>query len=128
MASSVFAEWDAGDLTDYQALRSLAIELGEVQSELSPLRMQEARLRDELSRVLAHAGGKAEVPGFGALLLTQPSVTRSYDTEGLNNLCLQLISDGYGPIAEQIARLRRESSRAGSLRITKEKEHTNASR
>lgn len=118
---SAFAEWDAGTITDTQALHALAMELGEVESELAPLEAQRQRLRDELSRVVAHMGGKAEVAGFGQLTMTAPSVSRSYDAKGLDELCLQLIQDGYGPIAEQIARYCRESARTGSLRIVRER-------
>ena len=115
-----FTEWDAGTLTDVQALRVLAMELGKVQSELEPLKAQEARLRDELSRVVAHMGGKADVPGFGQLAMTAPSITNSYDSKRLDDIVMGLIAEGYADIAESIANCRKQSSRAGSLRITRE--------
>ena len=116
-----YSEWDSGSITDTQAVRALAMELGEVSDELATLKAQEARLRDELSRVVAHMGGKAEVAGFGSLAMTAPSVSTTYDTQRLNDLVLALLADGYSDIAESIAACRRQSARAGSLRITRGK-------
>lgn len=116
-----FTEWDSGELTDVQAVRALAMELGEVESELAPLEAQRARLRDELSRVVAHMGGKAEVPGFGALAMTAPSITNSYDAKRLDELVLSLIAEGQHDYAEAIANCRKQTQRAGSLRIVREK-------
>lgn len=116
-----FAEWDAGTLTDEQTLRALAYDLAEVQSELEPLKAQEARLRDELSRVLAHAGGKADVAGFGQLTMTAPSITTSYDQKRLDDLVLSLIAEGHTDVAEAIAACRKQGQRAGSLRIVRSK-------
>lgn len=116
-----FAEWEAGDLPDSQALRTLAMDLGELESELAPLNAQRERLRDQLSRVLVHAGGKADIPGFGALIITDASITKSYDTKALDELIIRLTGIGESEIAQQIAACRRESGRAGSLRITRER-------
>ena len=120
-----FTEWEAGTLTDIHAIRSLAMDLAEVESELAPLEKQRQQLRDELSRVLAHAGGKAEIAGFGQLTMTAPSITTSYDQRRLDDLVLSLIADGYSDIAESIAGCRKQSARSGALRIVREKEPTN---
>lgn len=116
-----FAEWEVGTVTDVQALHTLTSDLGEVESELAPLEAQRSALRDQIARIVAHAGNKVELTGFGTLVITQPGITTSYDAKALDALVIRLMGDGYGPIAEQIAQCRRESARAGSLRITREK-------
>lgn len=117
----VFDEWEAGDLTDAHALRALCSDMAEVESQIAPLEAERARLKAQISLVLARAGGRAELAGFGKLTITAPSVTKSYDTRRLDDLLVRLLADGYGPIVEQIAQCRRESQRSGGLRIEREK-------
>lgn len=119
--TTIFQEWEAGELTDTYAIRAIAMQYGEVESQAAPLLAERDELRAQLSRVVAHIGGKADVKGFGALALTSPSISATYDTKALDALVIQLTADGYGDIAQRIARLRKESARAGSLRITREK-------
>lgn len=117
----MFDEWEAGNLSDVQAARALASDYGELEDELMPLLRQRDELRDQLSRVVAHMGGKAEIPGFGMMQMAAPSITNSYDAKALDNLVLSLIADGCTDVAESITACRRQSMRAGSLRITREK-------
>lgn len=117
-----FTQWERGDLSDEQALRALCSELGEVESELEPLKREQQELRERISHVLGRLGDKTEIPGFGRLEITAPAVIVSYDRQSLDRLVIHLTQDGYGPIAQQIAACRTESQRAGSLRITRSKE------
>ena len=65
-------------------------------------------------------GGKATVTGFGSLTITQPSQMVSYDTQAVNDLAKQLISEGHPDIALRIRQCEKRAQRAGSLRISRE--------
>lgn len=117
-----YSEYQAGDITPEQTLRALCSDLAEVESQIAPLEAERGRLKDRISLVLARAGGRAELAGFGKLTITAPSVTKSYDARRLDDLLVRLLADGYGPIVEQIAQCRRESQRSGGLRIERERE------
>jgi hypothetical protein len=117
----IFEDWQSGVLTDAEALRALTRDLGEVESELAPLHEQREQLRAWIGEVLARAGGKAAIPGFGRLELSAPSVTVTFDRKALDGLVQDLVAAGQFDIAQRISAARRESARAGALRITREK-------
>lgn len=119
--SNAFAKWELGDLTNEQALNALCSELGEVESEIEPLKREQQDLRDKISQVLDRAGGKAEVAGFGRIEITAPAIVTGYDRQKLDDLIVTLAAEGHSKTAQQIARCRTQSQRAGSLRITREK-------
>jgi hypothetical protein len=114
-----FGIWQAGDMSDVQALRTLAFELGETESELAPLVAEKERLRDQLSQVLAHHGEPAFViPGFGKLELTQPTVVKGWDGKALAGFLDELLFEA-PELAARLARCKTENGRAGSLRVTR---------
>lgn len=117
--TAVFEQWEAGDLTDIPALRSLLSDLREVESEIAPLEQQKATLRDQIGLIVARAGTQV-LAGLGKVSLTAPSVSISYDTKLITELALQL-SLTHPEIASQLVAARKVSSRAGSLRIESEK-------
>lgn len=116
----IFEDWQDGQISDAGALRALCRDLGEVESQIAPLEAERATLRDQISRVLDHAGGKAEIAGFGKLELSAPAIVRGYDKKRLDELLVALAGEA-PEVAERIAACRTESARAGSLRITREK-------
>src|SRR5262249_8331250 len=101
-----------------EALRALLSDLGEVESQLAPLEEERTTLRAQLSEVVARLGGKAQADGF-RLVLTAPGLVPRYDAKELDHLVLRRRQQGLGEIADQILDARKESARAGQLRITK---------
>lgn len=121
---SIFDDWKTGNVGVYEALRAVTLDLAECESELEPLQREREQLRAQVSELVDAAGGKAEVPGFGKLEITPASRTTSYDKRALQSLVNDLVAEGCGEIAGRILACERESSRAGSLRITREKQVT----
>lgn len=119
--STAFDIWQDGKLTDIQALRALCRDLGEVESQLAPLEAERAALRDQISHVLDRLGGTTEITGFGKLEITAPSIVKSYDKKRLDQLLIDLAAEAPELVA-RIAACRTESARAGSLRITRQKQ------
>ena len=117
---NIFEQWEAGEVSDEQALRSLASDLGEVESQLAPIEQEKQALRDQISRVLDHAGGTATIAGFGRLEITAASVVVSYDKKQIEELLIDLTTT-HPEIAARLAACRVKGTRAGSLRITREK-------
>lgn len=117
--TAVFEQWEAGDLTDIPALRSLWSDLREVESEIAPLEQQKATLREQIGLIVARIGTQ-EIPGLGRVSITSPSVSVSYDTKKVNELALSLTAT-HPEIAAQLVAARKTSERSGSLRIESEK-------
>jgi hypothetical protein len=117
--TTIFDQWQDGDVTDIPALRALLSDLREVESEIAPLEAQKNQLRDQIGLIVARVGTQ-EIPGLGKVLLTAPSVSVSYDTAQINELALQLTAT-HPEIAAQLVAARKTSSRVGSLRIEREK-------
>jgi hypothetical protein len=118
--SNLFAQWQDGTATDIETLRTLWSDLREVESDIAPLEAERQKLRDQISQVVAKTGA-VELPGLGKAQITAGTVTKSYDRAALDELIIELTEQGYAPIAQQIAHCRRESMRAGSLRIEAER-------
>jgi hypothetical protein len=117
---TIFDDWRDGTISDVEALHALASDLGEIESQLAPLETERQNLRDQLSQIVSHLGGRASVAGFGKLEIMPASVTRTYDRKRLDQLVIDLATDA-PELAQLIAACRTESPRAGSLRITREK-------
>lgn len=115
--STIFSDWQAGTIGDREALRALLSDLGEVESQLAPLEAEKSELRVQISEVLARLGGRAEADGF-RLMLTSPSVTPRYDAKELDQIVKYLQAQGEDALANLILGARKESERAGQLRIT----------
>lgn len=117
------ADWEAGNLTDLEALRSLCSDLAEIESELEPLEAEKKKIRATVERIITRLDGqKAEVKGFGSLAMSGGSVRTSYDTKMCDSLLAKLAANGYPQIAEELAAARKETVVVASLRITREKE------
>lgn len=114
--TQIFADWQAGTISDREALRALLSDLGEVDSQIAPLEAERGELRAQISEVLAQLGGKAEADGY-RLNLTAPGVAVRYDAKELDQLVGYLQASGDDRLANLILAARKESARAGMLRI-----------
>jgi hypothetical protein len=121
--SDAYEKWkNDGTISTEQALRALCADLGEVESELEPLKRERDELRKQIGEILVTCDGyKMRVPQFGTVEITEPSIVKSYDREALDELLVSLAVE-YPDIAAAIRACRKESSRAGSLRITRAKQ------
>lgn len=124
--SQTFDKFQSGEMTIEQALHELALDLGEVESELElhtqKLQAERSSLRDQIAMILAVSQrDKAVVPGFGTMIMTKPSYRTKWDNSKLSKLMNRLRVQGYHEIADQILSCSEESEIAGSLRITREK-------
>lgn len=118
---SLYRDWEDGNVSDEIMFRALCSDVGEVTSQMAPLERELAGLKDQLSRVVDHMGGKAELAGFGKVQITSPSKTVAYDKAQLDKLVEDLVLMGEGQIAQRILATKKESARAGGLRIEREK-------
>ena len=119
--TTIFADWQSGAISDAEALRALLSDLGEVESQIAPLEAERATLRAQLSEVVARLGGKAQANGL-RLILTAPAVVPRYDAKELDLLVEYLRAQGLDDIADHILAARKETARAGMLRINQAKE------
>ena len=76
---SMMQDWRDGLMSNQQALRARCSDLGEVESEIKPLSDERTAIRADIRAIVEYMGGKATVPGFGALVIRAPSVSRPYD-------------------------------------------------
>jgi hypothetical protein len=118
--TTTFADWQSGAISDAEALRALLSDLGEVESQIAPLEEERATLRAQLSEVVAQLGGKAQANGL-RLILTAPAVVPRYDAKELDQLVEYLRAQGLDEIANHILAARKETARAGMLRINQAK-------
>jgi hypothetical protein len=107
--------------TIMQTMRALLSDRAEAVSQIAALKIEVALIEARLSQLVATQDGPIEVPGFGSLCITAPSVARSFDPDALRDLIQSLHETDNGEIAEEIAGCMKESLRAGGLRITPEK-------
>lgn len=119
----IFTQWQAGDATDIETARALLSDLREVESEIDTYEEQRARIREQLSHIVARSG-TIELAGLGRASLTAPTVTKSYDTKSLNTLVSNLVAEGHFAIAQRIVNTQKTTERAGSLRIEQSREPT----
>lgn len=118
-SAAIYDEWQDGDVTDLQAIRALCMELGEVESELSPLQKQRETLRARISTIVERVGA-IEIDGFGRLLITDPTIVKAFDKAKIQTLISELVED-YPDIAARLMACETKSQRIGGLRIEREK-------
>ncbi|MDZ4721648.1 MAG: hypothetical protein SH847_24550 [Roseiflexaceae bacterium] len=111
--------WEAGAITDMQALRAIWSDLREVESDLALLQAQRDQLRDQLSQIVARTG-TVTLPGFGRVTITAAATTVSYDRAALAALIGEL-RGSHPEIAARISEAERVSMRSGGLRIEAER-------
>lgn len=117
---NIYAAFLEGDVTAMEALRSLCSDYEEVEQSYKDFERIRDGLRDQISHLVDKLGGKAEVKGFGALIITGPSITEGYDKKLIRLLIDDLIMD-HPDIAQRLVACQTKSMRAGGLRIEREK-------
>ena len=118
---NIYGAWLDGDVTAMEALRSLCDDYEELDKAYKDYEGLREQTRDQIGNVLVKIGDKVEIKGFGTLTLMAPQIVEGFDKRALNDLIIQLIEDGYAPIAQQIAACKAKTSRTGGLRIEREK-------
>lgn len=97
-------------------------EIGEIESEIKMLEVKKQYLREQ---IVAHMKSldvsKLKVDRIGTAMITADKKRVTYDVDGLDSLCAQLLRDGDVGTANAIANLRDEKMSAGYLMIKKEK-------
>jgi hypothetical protein len=119
--TTTFKQYQDGDITPQHALDQIARQLDSLQDQLEPLQATEKVLRQQASELTETLGGKAEVAGFGTFTNTAPSQTVSYDHKKVEGFISKLLSMGYTDFATELNSYKKEGSRAGSLRIVRNK-------
>lgn len=117
---TIFDAYMDGDLTAMEALRALCSDYEELEQSYKDFGRARDGMRDQIAHVLAKLGDKVEVKGFGTVMLTAPSVTKSFDKEKIRALIQEWSAD-FPEFAESLAACETKSSRAGGLRIEREK-------
>lgn len=115
----LFQQWQDGDVTDLEALRALWSDLREVESSIAPLEAERQTLRERIGLIVARTG-PVQLAGFGKAQITNPSVSAGYDTKKLDSVLAEL-AQSYPHAASLVAACRKETARAGGLRIETEK-------
>jgi hypothetical protein len=120
MPQTTFERWQSGDITPDQALDEYTQVLASLEDRIEPLTATKEAIRGYISQIVDYVGGSAKSNGY-EMIITNASVTRSYDSRKLDALVAQLMADGYYEVAKKVADCGKDSSRAGGLRITKSK-------
>lgn len=118
--NNTILEWEAGDLTDAQALHALASDYGEIESEIVTLEQSKKATRNAIEAITMKMGGKAVAAGF-EMVITAATNRVSYDTKGCDALLAKLTRNGLFDVAEELSACRKESEVRGSLKIAKER-------
>jgi hypothetical protein len=117
---NTYAAWLDGDVTDYEALRSLCSDYEEIEQSYKDFEKVRATTRDQMAHVMVKLGDKVEVKGFGTVLMTAPSVSVSYDRAKVKALIAEWSTD-FPEFAEALASCETQSCRSGGLRIERVK-------
>lgn len=119
---NIYGAWLDGEATATEALQSLCDSYEELDDTYKQFERMREDTRSQISHVVSTMDGeRATVKGFGFLIITPPSVTKSYDREKMGALIAMLRDQGFDEIADQIVACRVEKQRTGSLRIEREK-------
>ncbi len=117
---NIYSAYLDGDVGPMEALRSLCSDYEEVEQSYRDFDGVRNQLREQISTVLLKLDGKATVPGFGKLALTEPVITKGFDKALIQALINELVEE-YPDIAARIVACGTKSARAGGLRIERER-------
>jgi hypothetical protein len=119
----VYKDWQDGTIQSDQAINLFCKILGPLQEQEKMVAAIDKQVRGRVGEVLAFLGSDTfEIKGFGKLEITKPGVTYSYDKKLLDQLTNQLRTEGMGDVAARLDACLKSSERAGTLRITREKQ------
>ncbi len=101
------------------ALREACSDYARLDDELTALSSQREQQRVHISELVALTGAQ-KFSGFGRVELTTPAVITSFDQKMLDALLEELEAAG-DPLAIRMWTARRQTMRAGSLKISRER-------
>ncbi len=93
----------------------------EIDSEITALEATKNDIRRNIETLTIAMGGSVKLAHIGSVMVAEPSKSHSYDTKGIDALLLELIESGELHTAKKIIDCKKETTRAGGLRITKAK-------
>lgn len=93
----------------------------EIDSEITALEATQKDIRKNIETLTVAMGGNVKLAHIGSVMVTEPSTSHSYDTKGIDALLFELIENGELNTARRIMDCKKETTRAGGLRITKAK-------
>lgn len=93
----------------------------EIDSEIQALEATQKDIRRSIETITIALGGNVKIAHIGTALVTESSISHAYDTKAIDALLLDLISIGELHTAKRIIDSKKETTRAGGLRITKAK-------
>lgn len=93
----------------------------EIDSEITALEATQKDIRRNIETLTVAMGGNVKLAHIGSVIVTEPSTSHSYDTKSIDALLLDLIQAGELHTAKRIIDSKKETTRAGGLRITKAK-------
>lgn len=117
---NVYAAWQDGDVSAMEALRSLCADYEEADACYKDFDKIREGIREQIGNVVLKLDNDVTLPGFGRLLITEPSITVGYDKAQIRAL-LDELTGTHPEIAERLAACQTRSMRAGGLRIEREK-------
>lgn len=118
---NIYGAWLDGEATAMEALRSLCNDYEELDATYKSFEGMREQTREQISNVMVKLGDRVEVKGFGILTMTAPTITEGFDKKALTELVNALVAEGQFEIAQRIAACKTRTSRAGGLRIEREK-------
>jgi len=118
---NTYAAWLDGDVTAMEALRALCADYEELDATYKDFEGMREQTRNQISHVLSKIGDKVEMKGFGVLTLMAPQIVEGFDKKALTELIVALTLEGSTDVAQRLAACRTKTSRAGGLRIEREK-------
>ena len=93
----------------------------EIDSEITALEATQKDIRRNIETLAVAMGGNVKLAHIGSVVITEPSTSHSYDTKSIDALLYELIENGELNTAKKIMECKKETTRAGGLRITKAK-------
>ena len=114
--ADLFAQWEAGQITDTEAFRALVGDLEEIEGVYKRATEARQRNRERLERIVTHAGGRISAGGHEAIV-TAPAKVVSYDAKAVDSIMAEALAAGDIHTANRLAQARRESERSGYIKI-----------
>ena len=107
--------------TDQELLAVSMRDYFEIDSEITALEATQKDIRRNIETLTVAMGGNVKLAHIGSVIVTEPSTSHSYDTKAIDGVIAKALQDGDVHIAKALSDARKETTRAGGLRITKAK-------
>ena len=111
----------SNSIADQQAMAALLQNYFEIDSEVVALEATQKDIRKNIETLTIAMGGNVKLAHIGSVMVTEPSISHSYDTKMIDALLFELVENGELNTARRIMDCKKETTRAGGLRITKAK-------